>query len=80
MGIWSVSAPRQAGMSDWYLATQLRNFRSGLRGTHPQDGYGEQMASMSMMLLDDAAINDVLAYINTLPVDDKPRQVAILEQ
>ncbi|MGI9329785.1 MAG: c-type cytochrome [Gammaproteobacteria bacterium] len=79
MGIWSVSAPRQAGMSDWYLANQLRNFKSGLRGTHPQDGYGEQMASMSMMLLDDAAINDVIAYINTLPVE-KTQQVATLEQ
>lgn len=69
MGVWTVSAPRQAGMSDWYLASQLRNFKSGLRGAHPQDGYGEQMATMAMMLLDDQAVDDVVAYINTLPVD-----------
>ena len=79
MGIWSVSAPRQAGMSDWYLADQLRNFKAGIRGAHPQDGFGEQMASMSMMLLNDDGINDVVAYINTLPVTE-PQQVANLEQ
>ncbi|MDH3901572.1 MAG: c-type cytochrome, partial [Gammaproteobacteria bacterium] len=79
MGIWSVSAPRQAGMSDWYLANQLRNFKAGIRGAHPQDGFGEQMASMSMMLLNDDGINDVVAYINTLPVTE-PQQVANLEQ
>ena len=75
MGVWSVGAPRQAGMSDWYLAEQLKNFKRGLRGSHPQDGFGEQMATMAMMLLDDQDINDVIAYINTLPVNDA-QQVA----
>lgn len=79
MGVWSVSAPRQAGMSDWYLANQLRKFKTGLRGAHPQDGFGEQMATMAMMLLNDDAINDVVAYINTLPVT-QPQQVANLDQ
>lgn len=78
MGIWSVSAPRQAGMNDWYLANQLRKFKTGLRGTHPQDGYGEQMASMAMMLLDDQAIDDVVSYINTLP-KQRPEQLADLK-
>ena len=38
------NAPRLAGMSDWYLARQLENFRQGIRGTHPQDFHGAQMA------------------------------------
>ena len=27
-----MNAPRIAGMSDWYTASQLRNFRDGIRG------------------------------------------------
>ena len=38
------------GMSDWYMATQLKNFKEGIRGAHPQDMYGAQMALMAAML------------------------------
>ena len=65
-GVWSVAAPRQAGMSDWYLVAQLKNFQQGIRGRHPDDGYGWQMGLMSEILHDDQAIDDVVAYINTL--------------
>jgi cytochrome c oxidase subunit 2 len=65
-GLWSTKAPALAGMSDWYLVTQLKNFKHGIRGTHVKDGYGPQMASMTGMLTDDRAIDDVVAYINTL--------------
>jgi cytochrome c oxidase subunit 2 len=53
-------------MSDWYLATQLKNFQEGVRGSHPQDMYGPQMALMSATLADDQAINDLVAYINAV--------------
>ncbi len=66
-GIQALNAPRQAGMSDWYLATQLNNFREGVRGRHRHDQYGLQMAMMAQLLRDDAAVNDVVAYVNTLP-------------
>ncbi len=65
-GIWSTNAPKLAHMSDWYLARQLHNFQQGIRGAHPQDFYGAQMALMSKMLPDDRAIGDLLAYIHTL--------------
>lgn len=64
-GIWALNAPRVAGMSDWYLAQQLKNFRDGIRGTHRQDFYGQQMAMMSDLFHDEENINDVIAYINT---------------
>lgn len=64
-GITATKAPRLKGMSDWYLARQLKNFRDGVRGAHAQDVYGGQMALMAGMLADDAAIGDVLAYINS---------------
>lgn len=65
-GIWSVNAPRLSGISDWYLVRQLSNFKSGIRGTHPADTFGAQMSWMTTVLSDEAAINDVVAYINTL--------------
>ncbi len=61
-----MNAPRTAGMSDWYIATQLHNFKQGIRGRHPDDLYGWQMAEMAKILKDDDAVNDVVAYINTL--------------
>lgn len=66
MGIWSQNGPRLTGMSDWYMVTQLQNFKSGMRGYHPMDFGGNQMTLLSVMLSDDQAINDVVAYINTL--------------
>jgi cytochrome c oxidase subunit II len=65
-GIWSSNAPRLAGMNDWYLMTQINNFRSAIRGSHPQDLYGEQMIRMSSFLSDEQAVSDLIAYINTL--------------
>jgi cytochrome c oxidase subunit 2 len=64
-GIAATNAPRLQGMSDWYMARQLKNFREGVRGAHPQDVYGTQMALVAAMLGDDAAVGDVLAYINS---------------
>ena len=65
-GIWATNAPRLANMSDWYLQRQMHNFREGIRGKHPQDFHGAQMASMARVLADERAINDVLDYIHTL--------------
>ena len=65
-GRWKVHAPALAGMTDWYLVRQLQNFKSGVRGAHPEDQLGYQMTAMVTALADDDAINDVVAYINTL--------------
>jgi len=64
-GIQAMNAPGLKGMSDWYLVTQLKNFKQGIRGAHPQDLYGGQMALMAAILIDDQAIDDLVAYINT---------------
>lgn len=62
----ALGAPALAGQNDWYLVTQLKNFRAGLRGAHQDDTYGAQMISMSRTLVGDAAILDVVSYINSL--------------
>ena len=62
----ALHAPALAGRTDWYLVTQLRNYRAGLRGADPADSSGQQMRAMAATLPDEAAVNDVVAYIDTL--------------
>jgi cytochrome c oxidase subunit 2 len=65
-GIWALNAPRLKDANDWYMVRQLENYKQGIRGSHPQDLYGKQMSLLTIMLRDEEAINDVVAYINTL--------------
>ena len=59
-------APALAGLDDWHLVTELREFTTGDRGTHQGDMYGQQMVPVSRVLTDEQAIFDIVAYINTL--------------
>lgn len=52
--------------NDWYLVTQLRNFKNGGRGGSPADINGMQMRASAQFLADDEAIMDVVSYITTL--------------
>lgn len=65
-GVKALGGPALIGLNDWYLATQLVNFRDGTRGSHPDDTYGAQMRAAATVLPDDAAIRDVVSYITTL--------------
>ena len=65
-GINTLGAPALHGLNDWYLVTQLANFRDSTRGSHPEDTYGAQMRAAASVLPDDAAIRDVVSYITTL--------------
>ena len=40
-------APSLQGLSGEYLSRQMRYFTSGIRGAHPNDSYGRQMAMMA---------------------------------
>ena len=61
-----MQAPALKGVSDWYLLRQIKAFRNGWRGTAADDTSGAQMRAMAMALPDDAALNDVVAYIASL--------------
>ncbi len=66
-------APTIAGQEDWYLRTQLHNFKAGIRGASPKDTSGLTMRPMALTLANDQAIDDVIAYIRTFPpVHHKP--------
>lgn len=65
----ALAAPALTGINDWYLITQLMNYRYGIRGNNPADSYGIQMAAASQLLTDDEAIQDVVKYISTITTD-----------
>jgi len=65
-GNQSLGAPALASRTDWYLVTQLQNYKSGLRGNDPRDITGTQMRAIATTLPDAQSIEDVVAYINTL--------------
>lgn len=64
-GNTAANAPRLAGQSDWYLVRQLKAFKGGQRGADSGDVLGTVMRPMALLLTDDEAITNVIAYINT---------------
>jgi cytochrome c oxidase subunit 2 len=62
----TMNAPSLAGLPGWYIARQLAHYKKGIRGAHPDDTFGQQMAPMANMLVDEAAVRNVTAYIDTL--------------
>jgi hypothetical protein len=46
--------------------SSLKKFKLGVRGTNALDQSGALMRPMSLTLVDDQAVNDVVAYIVTL--------------
>jgi cytochrome c peroxidase len=63
----ALEAPALAGREGWYLTRQLGNFRAGRRGTATEDRLGQQMRPMAATLESEQAVEDVVAYVTTLP-------------
>lgn len=57
--------PKLAGQADWYIVDQIKKFKTGIRGAHPDDLEGKMMAPMSQMLATDDMIINVAEYIKT---------------
>ena len=72
-GDQDLDAPSLAGQHDGYLLSQLQNFRSGIRGQHPDDTFGQVMVEPARDLADDQAVEDVVAYIATLEASQPAR-------
>ena len=65
-GWQQLNAPPINHASDWYLLTQLKNFKAGVRGAKPSDATGALMRPMAALLPDEQAMKDVVAHIMTL--------------
>lgn len=70
----ALQAPALAGQDAGYLARQLRHFRAGIRGAADGDTAGATMRAQLAPLSDDAAIDDVAAWLASLPA---PRAAAV---
>jgi cytochrome c553 len=65
LGNRDLHAPPIVQLDDWYLLSQLRNFKSGARGGRPGDTWGATMRP-NTLVLDDQAMQNVIAYVQTL--------------
>lgn len=65
-GSEAIKAPPLAGQDDWYVARQIRKFRSRVRGAAPNDPVGPIMGAMSLTI-DPANIGHLAAYVHALP-------------
>ncbi len=74
-GTAALNAPANAGQDPWYMTRQLKNFKAGIRGAHPDDTFGAQMRPMAMMLAGDQDISDVVAYITSLEMPEVPQSI-----
>lgn len=61
-----IRTPALIGQADWYIVSQLRKFRRGIRGYHEMDIAGMQMRGMATALGSDKAMVDVAVYIASL--------------
>jgi cytochrome c553 len=62
----ALGVPSIAGMESWYLDAQLKKFRAGTRGVHPDDAEGLRMRPMALSLPLDADTTAVAGYLTTL--------------
>ena len=66
LGSQNNTAPKIAGMEEWYIIEQLKKFRQGIRGANSDDLNGKIMAPLSKMLNGDKAIEDLAAHLSQL--------------
>lgn len=66
-GIASLEAPRIGGMAEWYLARQLKYFKTGVRGgVAEEDPVGTRMHAFALTLETDRVIEDLAAHFASL--------------
>ena len=73
----TLNAPKIAGLPDWYVERQLNNFKSGIRGVHAKDIFGQQMRPMAMALLNDEAVRDMTVFVASLKSSSVSKPVTV---
>ncbi len=66
-----LKSPPIAGLPRWYIGLQLERFRKGLRGAHPEDVSGMQMAAIARTLEPDiiAAVASHVSEMEQVPTE-----------
>ena len=63
-----LNAPSLRGIDDWYLVRQYDNFQQGIRGSHADDLYGQQM-QQAAQVLSEQEMKDVAAWLISQGID-----------
>lgn len=66
LGKKGLMTPKLNEQHDWYMLRQLMNYRSDMRGTHPEDNRGGRMWGIAKTIEDDEALRDIVAFITSL--------------
>ena len=70
-GNQALNAPKIAGLDGWYIRRQIASYQAGVRaGADSGDTFGMQMAPMARTLATPAALENVIAYIDSLPNEE----------
>jgi len=72
-GMKALNSPNLTGQADWYMLAQLKKFKAGIRGKAKGDTTGAQMGAIAGTLTE-SAMEDVVAYIMTLPLQKSKEQ------
>lgn len=64
----ALGAPSIAGLPTWYVTEQLRRFKDGLRGKHPDDTGGLRMRAMARQMMSTTEVEAVAGHVSGLPV------------
>lgn len=62
----ALNSPNLTMLDTWYMERQMRYYREGIRGTHPEDSWGQQMVAIASTVPEEAEA-DLLRYIEQLP-------------
>lgn len=71
----AVDAPALGGQLPSYIERQLKDYRAGLRGAHPDDVPGNRMRMLARSIPDEALMADLAAHIASLPSAPSDRSV-----
>jgi cytochrome c oxidase subunit 2 len=74
-GSQAYGAPAIAGLPLWFVQSQLRKFRSGMRGKHFDDIEGMRMRPMAVSLRNDVDLDAVANHVASLPTTQPPTTV-----
>lgn len=75
-GEMTFGSPPLVGRQAWYLAEQLKRFKSGRRGVDKNDVNGAKMVQMTSLFIEnEQMVRDVVAFIMTL--NPEPKTAAV---
>jgi cytochrome c553 len=65
-------APAIGGLGAWWISKQLESFKTGVRGTNPEDTAGLRMYPMSQTLKTPDDVASITAYVSAMPSHKPP--------